>query len=241
MAVSQLVVAVRTLRPTDERLQRAVAMWQKAFMSSKRRKSAPRLERGAPVVRRVLQAALEELSIHGYAALRMEDVATRAGVNKTTIYRRWPTKEELVRNLLVSLAEKSRAELRDTGSLEGDLLEMARDRHRSLCSVEGRGVFRMMTAERAHPEVMAIARAVQRMRDTTPNLIVQRGVARGELRGDEDVELAMDLVRMVVVGGFVTHSERFDEEGVRRVLKLLLHGLLGARGRGSEPRLRLRS
>jgi AcrR family transcriptional regulator len=97
------------------------SMRSSRYMSSKRRrKLAPRLERGEPVVRRVLQAALEELSTHGYAALRMEDVATRAGVNKTTIYRRWPTKEELVRNLLVSLAEKSRAELRDTGSLEGN-------------------------------------------------------------------------------------------------------------------------
>ena len=55
------------------------------------------LVRGEPVVRGILAAALEELASAGYRALRIEDVATRAGVNKTTVYRRWPTKEDLVR------------------------------------------------------------------------------------------------------------------------------------------------
>jgi AcrR family transcriptional regulator len=48
------------------------------------------------VVRGVMEATLAELALTGYGALRIEDVAVRAGVNKTTVYRRWPTKEELV-------------------------------------------------------------------------------------------------------------------------------------------------
>ena len=50
--------------------------------------------RSERVVRDVLRAAIEELSTNGYSALRVEDVAARAGVNKTTVYRRWPTKAD---------------------------------------------------------------------------------------------------------------------------------------------------
>ena len=53
--------------------------------------------RSARVVQEVLTATAEELGRSGYAALRIEDVAERAGVNKTTIYRRWPTKAALVK------------------------------------------------------------------------------------------------------------------------------------------------
>ena len=52
--------------------------------------------RGAPVVHAVLEATLDELGLVGYGALSVEQVATRAGVNKTTVYRRWPTKAALV-------------------------------------------------------------------------------------------------------------------------------------------------
>src|SRR5690349_6416286 len=52
--------------------------------------------RAAEVVERVLLASAEVLGEVGYAAFRVEDVAARSGVNKTTIYRRWPTRPELV-------------------------------------------------------------------------------------------------------------------------------------------------
>ena len=52
--------------------------------------------RSARVVATVLRTTLEVLGQQGYAGLRIEDVAARAGVNKTTIYRRWPTKEDLI-------------------------------------------------------------------------------------------------------------------------------------------------
>src|SRR5262245_40170336 len=83
------------------------------------------LVRGEAVVRGVLTAALEELGQTGYGALRIEDVAARAGVNKTTVYRRWPTKEDLVRAALLAMTV-DKFVVPNTGSLRGDLLEMAR-------------------------------------------------------------------------------------------------------------------
>ena len=60
--------------------------------------------RSARVVSAVLRMTLEVLGQEGYAGLRVEDVAARAGVNKTTIYRRWPTRADLVVAALTSLA-----------------------------------------------------------------------------------------------------------------------------------------
>src|SRR6266487_2194893 len=76
--------------------------------------------RSRRVVDEILRATAEELSTSGYAGLRIEDVAARSGVNKTTIYRRWPRKSDLVSAALLHLwADEAPP---DTGSLREDLL-----------------------------------------------------------------------------------------------------------------------
>src|SRR5262249_40598485 len=75
--------------------------------------------RSERVVRAVLAATTAELGRVGYAALRMEDVATTAGVNKTTVYRRWPTKADLVGAAMRGLGAPAQP-APDTGSLRGD-------------------------------------------------------------------------------------------------------------------------
>ncbi len=75
--------------------------------------------RSARVVSTVLRTTLEVLGERGYAGLRIEDVAAQAGVNKTTIYRRWPTRADLVIAALTTLATPPKAV--HSGRLEGDL------------------------------------------------------------------------------------------------------------------------
>ena len=71
----------------------------------------------------IIDATLELLVEGGYGALTMEAVRTRAGVGKATIYRRWASKEELVRDAIVFLHEEFDAP--DTGSLRGDYEALA--------------------------------------------------------------------------------------------------------------------
>ena len=71
----------------------------------------------------IIRATLELLLETGYRALTMEGVRTRAGVGKATIYRRWSSKEELVRDAIVSMHDDLQAP--DTGSLRGDYEGMA--------------------------------------------------------------------------------------------------------------------
>src|SRR5215471_3951264 len=81
----------------------------------------PRLGgRSARVREAVLTAAFAELQEHGYSGFSIEAVARRSGVHKTTIYRRWPTREAL---LVYALDTRSDREtpIADTGSLRADL------------------------------------------------------------------------------------------------------------------------
>jgi AcrR family transcriptional regulator len=75
------------------------------------------------VDRRVLDAAWELLHSGGYAALSMDEVAERAGAAKTTVYRRWPTKDHLV--VAVAARILGDVPIADTGDLRRDLTEFA--------------------------------------------------------------------------------------------------------------------
>lgn len=182
--------------------------------------------RGEPVVRKVLRAALEELAATGYAALRIDEVANRAGVNKTTIYRRWPTKEALVRSMLLSLTESRLADLPDTGSLRSDLLELNRLRRQEVESKVGQGVFRMLAAECANPEMKSIAEAVQRLRELPPKVILERARARGELAEGVDPDVVFHVLRSVAISELVTRGRAMDERRYVAILDVLLHGVL---------------
>ena len=71
----------------------------------------------------IIEATLELLTEAGYGSLTMEAVRTRAGVGKATIYRRWASKEELVRDAIVFVHDKF--DTPDTGSLRGDYQALA--------------------------------------------------------------------------------------------------------------------
>lgn len=154
--------------------------------------------RSAQVARRVLDAALVELARSGYAAFRMEAIAAGAGVNKTTVYRRWPSRVALVAALVERMRMPLRANaLPDTGLLETDLLAAFTRRFAIGRTVEGRAWARLL-GERHHPEVAAlIGAAVDARRDEWLTMVT-RAIARGELPPDTDPQLLLDVVRAIV-------------------------------------------
>src|SRR3954453_1004380 len=105
---------------------------------------------------RGLDAPMVELARSGYAGFRMGKVVSMAGVNKTTIYRRWPSRAALV----TALVDRMRTPLResplpDTGALESDLVEAFTRRFTVGRKTEGRAWARLLE-ERYRPEVEAI-------------------------------------------------------------------------------------
>lgn len=177
--------------------------------------------RAARVVAAVLTSTAEQLSRVGFAALRIEDVATQSGVNKTTIYRRWPTRADLVVATLRSLKSSP---LPDTGSLREDVLAWFREHDAFARSPVGSGIVRMIQTERAHPELEAIARSFRSEQRVNRRTLVTRAIARGELSSHLDAGVVADLIFAPIAACLFIHGERIEESYVEALLDIVLRG-----------------
>lgn len=146
----------------------------------------------------MLDAAIVELSRSGYAGFRTEDVAARAGVNKTTIYRRWPDRAALVSAVVEQMRKPLReSPMPDTGRIDRDLIEAFSRRSDFGRKVQGRAWARLLD-ERHRSEVRAIIKAAVDERRQEWGLMVARAIDRGELPQGTDTQLLFDLVRAIV-------------------------------------------
>src|ERR671910_1646939 len=164
--------------------------------------------RDARADRAILETTLELIAECGVHAFRTEDVAARAGVGKGTIYRRYRSKEELVTAAVAALVREEIA-VPDTGSTRGDLLALMREAVELYgSSLPGRLMPKLIGAMGDNPE---LARAVRdgfvAGRRSALSEVLRRGVERGDLRPDLDLELALDVLggplfyRLLVTGG----------------------------------------
>ena len=129
----------------------------------------------------VFGATLAELASEGYDRMSVEGVALRAGVHKTTVYRRWGTKDRLLAEALREAAE-SRIEVPDTGDVGDDLRALARTIRATLSSREGMATVRaLVSGARDSPEAERLARRFWAARLAQVGPIVERAVERGQL------------------------------------------------------------
>jgi AcrR family transcriptional regulator len=171
---------------------------------SERRPGRPR---SAAADGAILRATLELLLEGGYRGLSMEHVATRAGVGKATLYRRYGSREELVADAVRHLNQEIPPP--DTGTVRGDIFAVVA----SVLAAAGRvgaATFmpRMLADAAGDADMHAIfyENLVAPRREVMAK-VLRRGVARGELREDLDIELAVDLLagpwvyRLLISGG----------------------------------------
>jgi AcrR family transcriptional regulator len=165
--------------------------------------AAPARGRGRPrsaeAHQAILGATLTLLDEVGYRALTIEAVAARAGVGKTTIYRRWPSKLELVVEAVAEMRPPLPTE--DTGSLQGDFLAFQRGQISRVAAGPMPRIAPRLLAESVSDRELheAVQRELIDPIRTAIGEVLQRGVDRGELRADLDVELATDVVHGTVV------------------------------------------
>jgi len=176
----------------------------------------------------IVRAALEVLVTDGYRGLTMEKVRERSGVGKATLYRRHGSKEELVRAVVEHMHQDLPVP-EDTGSLTGDYAAVARTALAMAPSTRFATLMPRLLAEVAHiPELQEIFydALVQPRRDTL-EAILRRAIARGEIRPDADVELAIDVLagpmiyKLIITGGDLEQVATMPA----RVLELALDGL----------------
>jgi AcrR family transcriptional regulator len=158
----------------------------------------------------ILDATILLLAQEGFARMSIEQVAAHAGVGKPTIYRRWPSKVELVIAALSRPhAERSPSE---DGTVRERLTRLLEETCRSVRREPAKGVLAALVAEIPRdPELASAVREVflAKRRDTAYALL-REGIARGELREDVDLELASDalvgpiMLRILLTGGRIT-------------------------------------
>jgi AcrR family transcriptional regulator len=145
--------------------------------------------------RAILYAAREELVEHGFSRLRLEHVAARAGVGKATIYRRWPSKEALAQELLAELAAPHIA-VEDMGDTRAELRACVDHARHAVAETPFGPVIRALLSQIAvNPALGDPFRAsVVRARRDEVARVLQRGIERGDLRPDADVDIATELL-----------------------------------------------
>lgn len=181
----------------------------------------PKLVRGEPIVARVLEATIEELALSGYAGLTLERVAARAGVNRTTIFRRWPTKPELVRAALQRATGALNFDW-DTGSLRGDLKVLIERAGETMLAPGMLGFLQTMLGARDEPELLELAAQAEVSKLTAVMAFFVRAELRGELRPDLDKQLFLDGLMGLLTVKLVYHRQPVTPEFVERLLDHLI-------------------
>ncbi|WP_433243385.1 TetR/AcrR family transcriptional regulator [Streptosporangium sp. CA-135522] len=184
------------------------------------------VRRGRPrdteVDERVLRAATDMLLERGYGGLSTEEVAERAGVAKTTLYRRWPTKDHLAIAVIARL--QSDDAITDTGDIRRDLTDYmekiadALNRMRSAGRPPGHDdpsagvVAELVAAAARHDDIGQMGRLLFTRRNALALDLIERARRRGALRPELDPGVLLDQLagalyyRVLITGSPVNRA-----------------------------------
>ena len=181
----------------------------------------PRSDR---VHRAILDAARELLIRDGFTRLRLEHVAAAAGVGKATIYRRWPTKEDLAQALLQDLASPHIA-IDDVGDTRAEMLAAVTNPMRAITDTNfGPVILALMSQIAGNPKLGDPFRqtVVQARREAVAEMIA-RGIARGDLCPDADPDVATELLVGPVYFRLV-FGGKLDDEFANTIVDNVMRG-----------------
>jgi AcrR family transcriptional regulator len=181
--------------------------------------------RSARVRAAAIAATLAELAESGYSALSLERVARRAGVHKTTLYRRWGTREDLVLEAMLERAGQ-RISVPDTGSLREDLLELARTAAANAATPEVAAMARAVAAEAPYDSRLAAAN--QRFwaeRLALDGVIVERAIERGEVAPGTDPRRIIESVIGPIHLRLLLTGEPIDRAFLEGIVDVVVDGI----------------
>ena len=182
--------------------------------------------RSARVRGAVIRAFLDSLVESGYSQLTFEGLAERAGVHKTTLYRRWGSRENLLLDAALEGAGNA-VPVPDTGSLEGDLRQLGRAVADYLQVPVAQAMLRSVLGEAmTEPKVAAIVRQFWTARFARIGEIVRRAAARGEIAMTGDEDLLLETLVGPIYLRVLVRQERPDPEFIAKVAHLVAVGAM---------------
>ena len=184
---------------------------------------APETGRSARTEKAILDATREILAEGGVRQLTVERVAARSGVAKTTIYRRWRGKHELALAVLIDMVANVVA-TPDFGDTRKELVAFVNAAVRVLGSTSMGRVMQGLVSDLAtDPELArAFRERVVAMRVAEVRRVLERGIERGEIRGDVDIELAHELLFGPVYYRLLLSGAPLDRKLATRIVDAVL-------------------
>jgi AcrR family transcriptional regulator len=179
--------------------------------------------RSARVISAVVDATVAVLAEEGWPNFSVAEVAERAGVHETSIYRRWRTKEALINHAIMARMS-GQLPIPDLGSVRADLIELLRAALTFLRSPIGGALVRMAVALPPSPQATDFKRTFWSGRFPAILAVIERGVQRGELDPNVDRQLLMEMfIGLFHVRVFLMDNPH-DEGLPERVVDLALRG-----------------
>ena len=184
--------------------------------------------RGAVLERAILDAALEQLSTVGWNGLTMEGVAAGAQTGKAAVYRRWPSKEDLVADALQAGLPRIE-EAPDLGSVREDLLALCRQAREAMFSRPGFAVRSVIhecdpiQAERFHGVIFdgIVEPTIKLLRE-----VITRGIERNEVRPDAANSYVFDVIPAMMMYRSKLRGSEWDDRDLEEMIDQLMVPLL---------------
>ncbi|MEM6253092.1 MAG: TetR/AcrR family transcriptional regulator [Cyanobacteria bacterium P01_D01_bin.156] len=186
------------------------------------RKKSPGRPRSKASHQAMLKATLELLAEVGFEAMSIEAISTRAGVGKTTIYRRYSSKDELVADAIESMREE--VLIPDTGTLWDDMNALIENAAQITLTPLGRqAVAMIISSASSNPEFAQIYwdKYLQPRREAF-DIVIKRAKERSEISTDIDSGLVFDTMSGIMLYALIFPLTESWTAYVRRALRLLL-------------------
>src|SRR5271154_2388263 len=184
----------------------------------------PGRPRSEPARIAILQTTLRLLGANGFPDLTIEDVAAQAGVAKATVYRWWPNKAALIADAFAS-STTQKLHFPDTGSVFTDMSQQMRQLIKIFSSRRGRIVSAILGGGQSDRDLIAAFR--ERFlwpRRQEAYATLRRGILRGELRRDQDLDLLLDSLYGPIYMRFLIRHGKLTPDFVDNLCELVLGG-----------------
>ncbi|MFJ9153454.1 TetR/AcrR family transcriptional regulator [Streptomyces sp. NPDC102270] len=192
--------------------------------STRRGRRGPTLQ--TAVTTAITAAAFDELAEAGWPGLSMDAVARRAGVGKAALYRRWPSKETMLTELIGDVVARNLPDVPDSGELRRDMRAFLELTAQQISDPRVTRIGLDLLAESTRNPSLAeqLRGAVAGPRRETAATILRRGVDRGELPQEIDVTLATDLMISPLLLRMILTDAPVDDEILDRMAAMIIAG-----------------
>ncbi len=175
-------------------------------------------------------AFFEELAAVGYGRLSVDSIVKRAAVSKAAVYRRWPSKADMMTAMIAEVATGT-VEMPNTGSLRGDLAAFLTATHDAMRHPLAARIIPAILSEAGRDDALAatLRETVEAPRRAYAERMLRRATERGELPSDCDLDLSLDLMIGTLYFRALVRQQDLDRPAIQRLADATIAAIAATR------------